>query len=112
MTADSCMKIKPVFYFFITCVQVEGLPEALEDPTSGIASNFSEKYVTKTFELIKNFKGGNAIFTMPTLPIKCPGAPQKIMYLAEDYFCKVRSLRFHKHPHVYTHTHTHIHIIK
>ena len=23
------------------------------------------------------------------MPIKCPGAPQKIMYLAEDYFRKV-----------------------
>ena len=53
---------------------------------SGVASNFSPKYVGKTFELIKNFQGGNAIFTMPTLPIKCPGAPQKIMYLAEDYW--------------------------
>ncbi|XP_065884584.1 sulfide:quinone oxidoreductase, mitochondrial-like [Dysidea avara] len=66
--------------------KIEGLPEALEDPASGVASNFSPKYVNKTFELIKNFQGGNAIFTMPTLPIKCPGAPQKIMYLAEDYF--------------------------
>ena len=78
-------------HYFTLCVQIQGLPEALEDPTSGIASNFSPKYVTKTFELIKNFKGGNAIFTMPTLPIKCPGAPQKIMYLAEDYFCKVNT---------------------
>lgn len=68
--------------------KIDGLPEALEDPTSGVASNFSPKYVTKTFDLIKSFKGGNAIFTMPTLPIKCPGAPQKIMYLAEDYFRK------------------------
>ena len=29
---------------------------------------------------------GNAIFTQPTTPIKCGGAPQKIAYLAADYF--------------------------
>ncbi|MCB0470279.1 MAG: NAD(P)/FAD-dependent oxidoreductase, partial [Flavobacteriaceae bacterium] len=36
----------------------------------------------------KNFKGGNALFTQPTTPIKCGGAPQKIAYLAADYFKK------------------------
>ncbi|MBL7794591.1 MAG: NAD(P)/FAD-dependent oxidoreductase [Saprospiraceae bacterium] len=34
---------------------------------------------------MKNLKGGNAIFTSPGTPIKCGGAPQKIMYLAADY---------------------------
>ena len=29
-------------------------------------------------------QGGNAIFTFPASPIKCAGAPQKIMYLAEE----------------------------
>ena len=33
-----------------------------------------------------SFKGGDAIFTMPPPPIKCAGAPQKIMYLADDQF--------------------------
>jgi sulfide:quinone oxidoreductase len=37
---------------------------------------------------MQNFKGGNAIFTQPTTPIKCGGAPQKIAYLAADYFRK------------------------
>ena len=69
--------------------KIAGLPEALEDPNSPVATNYSPKYVQKTFQLISNYKGGNAIFTMPPLPIKCPGAPQKIMYLAEDYFRKV-----------------------
>ena len=38
---------------------------------------------------MQEFKGGNALFTQPTTPIKCPGAPQKIMYLADDYFEKM-----------------------
>jgi len=38
--------------------------------------------------VLKNFKGGNAIFTQPTTPIKCGGAPQKIAYLAADYLKK------------------------
>lgn len=67
------------------------MPEALETPGSGVASNYSADYVTKTFDYIKSFKGGNALFTFPPLPIKCPGAPQKIMYLADDYFRKVSS---------------------
>jgi sulfide:quinone oxidoreductase len=36
--------------------------------------------------VLQRFKGGNAVFTQPTTPIKCGGAPQKIMYLAEEYF--------------------------
>jgi sulfide:quinone oxidoreductase len=31
-------------------------------------------------------RSGKAIFTSPGTPIKCGGAPQKIMYLAGDYF--------------------------
>ena len=33
----------------------------------------SVKYVEKTTEAIKNFKGGNALFTFPNSPIKCAG---------------------------------------
>lgn len=63
---------------------IEGLPEALE---SGVAcSNYTDP--TYTWEVLKNFKGGNAVFTQPTTPIKCGGAPQKIAYLAADYFKK------------------------
>jgi len=40
------------------------------------------------WEAIRNFKGGTALFTQPTTPIKCGGAPQKIMYLAESYWRK------------------------
>ena len=43
----------------------------------------------KTAQALDNFKSGNAIFTQPINPIKCAGAPQKIAYLAEEYFTKV-----------------------
>lgn len=68
--------------------QIGGLPEALRDPDSCVTSNYSAATAPKTFELIRRFRGGNALFTFPPMPIKCPGAPQKIMYLADDYWRK------------------------
>lgn len=58
--------------------------------TPGVGSNYSHLTVNDTWKAIQNFKGGNAIFTLPNTPIKCLGAPQKIMYLAEAYFSEVR----------------------
>jgi sulfide:quinone oxidoreductase len=81
--------------------RIKGLPEAFDTP--GVGSNYrsvffrssslirplpSVKYVEKTRTAIKEFKGGNAIFTFPNSPIKCAGAPQKIMYIAEEVFRK------------------------
>ena len=61
---------------------IEGLEDAVKKGV--VCSNYIDpKY---TWECLKNFKGGNAVFTQPTTPIKCGGAPQKIMYLAADYF--------------------------
>lgn len=70
----------------IDWAKIKGLPEALGK--NGVCSNYSYESVNSTWENIQNFKGGNAIFTFPPPPIKCAGAPQKIMYLAEDYFRK------------------------
>ena len=64
--------------------KIEGLPEALG--RNGICSNYRYDTVETTWAAIKAFKGGNAIFTYPNTPIKCAGAPQKIMYLAEESF--------------------------
>lgn len=61
-----------------------GLREALDTPY--VCSNYLNP--EKTWEVLQNFKGGNALFTQPSTPIKCGGAPQKIMYLAEHYFRK------------------------
>ena len=63
---------------------IEGLAEALEKGV--VCSNYIDP--KHTWECLKNFKGGNAIFTQPDTPIKCGGAPQKILYLAGDYFRK------------------------
>ncbi|KAJ3044170.1 hypothetical protein HDV00_002847 [Rhizophlyctis rosea] len=78
--------------------KIEGLKESLGK--DGVTSNYSAQSVEKTFEFIKAFKGGNAVFTQPSTPVKCAGAPQKIAYLAEEYFRNngVRdkaSVRFH-----------------
>ena len=64
---------------------MKGLLEALDDPDSGVSCNYSVKYVEKTFMNLQKFKGGHALFNLPPMPIKCPGAPQKIMYLVDDY---------------------------
>ena len=64
--------------------QVKGLPEAIGK--NGVCSNYAYDYVQSTWEAVRNFSGGRAIFTQPSTPIKCGGAPQKIMYLAEDHF--------------------------
>lgn len=61
-----------------------GLREALK--TDLVCSNYLDP--EKTFRVLRQFKGGNAIFTQPATPIRCGGAPQKIMYLAEEYFEK------------------------
>jgi sulfide:quinone oxidoreductase len=65
---------------------VKGLEESLGK--NGVSSNYSFKYAPYTFELIKNLKKGKAIFHNPHTPVKCGGAPHKIMYLAADYFRK------------------------
>ena len=38
----------------------------------------SVKYVEKTQAAIKDFKGGNALFTFPNSPIKCAGESPKL----------------------------------
>ncbi|XP_043084499.1 sulfide:quinone oxidoreductase, mitochondrial isoform X1 [Puntigrus tetrazona] len=69
--------------------KIKGLPEGFEHPKIG--SNYSVKTVEKTWNALKNFKGGNALFTYPNTPIKCGGAPQKIMYLSDAFLRKVHS---------------------
>ena len=63
---------------------VKGLPDAIN--RGGVCSNYGYDKVAYTWETIQAFQGGNAVFTFPATPIKCAGAPQKIMYLAEETF--------------------------
>ncbi len=66
--------------------KIEGLAEALG--SNGVCSNYAARHAEYTWECIQAFRGGTALFTQPPMPIKCAGAPQKIMYLASDHFRK------------------------
>ena len=66
--------------------RIEGL-----DPNdigkNGLNTIYTLEGAKKTWEDIKRFskKGGEALFTHPDTPIKCGGAPKKIMYIMDDY---------------------------
>lgn len=64
--------------------RIKGLKECIG--REGVCSNYDYRYVDSTWRSIREFRGGTAIFTQPNTPIKCGGAPQKIMYLADDAF--------------------------
>ena len=61
---------------------VPGLAEAMDKGV--VCSNYTDP--EHTWKVLQQFKGGTALFTQPATPIKCGGAPQKIMYLAESHF--------------------------
>ncbi|WP_254212811.1 NAD(P)/FAD-dependent oxidoreductase [Burkholderia multivorans] len=65
---------------------IEGLQETLGK--NGVTSNYRFDLAPYTWECIQAFRGGTALFTQPPMPIKCAGAPQKILYLAADHFRK------------------------
>lgn len=64
--------------------KIAGLEEALGH--DGVCSIYDYQQSEKTWEMVRNFAGGHAIFTAPGTPIKCGGAPQKIMFLAKKTF--------------------------
>jgi len=66
--------------------KIPGLAESVGKPGTGVVSNYSYETVASTWEAIRSFRGGTALFTEPLTPVKCGGAPQKIMYLAEEAF--------------------------
>ncbi|HMQ50195.1 MAG TPA: FAD/NAD(P)-binding oxidoreductase [Saprospiraceae bacterium] len=66
--------------------KIPGLKESVGRAGTGVCSNYDYHSVESTFENIKSLKRGTAIFTEPSTPIKCGGAPQKITYLACDYW--------------------------
>lgn len=69
---------------------IPGLKKALDDEMAGkdtgVVSIYDYAYSPFVY---KHFTGktrkGRCIFTMPNTPIKCPGAPQKIMWLFEEH---------------------------
>ncbi len=66
--------------------KIKGLEGHLRQ--DGLCSNYAYEQCEGTWDTIRNFSGGKAIFTQPSSAIKCGGAPQKIMYLADDHFRK------------------------
>lgn len=64
--------------------RIDGLREALG--SHGVCSNYSGDFTSYTWSTIQTFNGGNAVFTMPSTPVKCGGAPQKVMAMADDVF--------------------------
>lgn len=85
---------RPVKYDFLVVApgiqlnwhEIKGLKETLGK--NNVCSNYSFEHAPYTFETLQQFKGGKAIFHNPQTPVKCGGAPHKIMYLAADYFRK------------------------
>lgn len=63
---------------------VPGMRESLDTPS--VSSNYRFDLAPKTWDMIRGLRSGTAVFTMPSGPIKCAGAPQKIAYLAADYW--------------------------
>lgn len=66
--------------------RTEGLQDALGK--DGVSSNYRFDLAPRTWEFIRDMRSGSAVFMMPSGPIKCAGAPQKIAYLASDYWRK------------------------
>ena len=86
-------KTKVTYDYLVVCPglqldwdKVKGLKETLGK--NNVCSNYSVDHVEYTWTTIQAMESGNALFTQPPMPIKCAGAPQKIMYLAADRFRK------------------------
>ena len=77
--------------------KIAGAAEALGK--NGVCSNYAPEHTEYTWSCIQNLKpGSNALFTQAPLPFKCPGAPQKIAYLAAHYLQKrgmLKNCRLH-----------------
>ncbi len=63
---------------------VPGMTEALRTPS--VSSDYTYGLAPKTWSQIRDLRRGTAVFTMPSGPIECAGAPQKIAYLAADFW--------------------------
>jgi sulfide:quinone oxidoreductase len=79
--------------FLVVCpglaLDWDRLPGAAETlGRGGVSSNYQIDLAPKTWEFIKDMRRGTAVFSMPSGPIKCAGAPQKIAYLAADWWRK------------------------
>jgi len=70
--------------------KIEGLIETLGK--NGVTSNYRFDLAPYTWKLVSSIKHGKALFTQPSMPIKCAGAPQKAMYLSCNHWLKKGNL--------------------
>ena len=73
---------------------IEGLSEALYDPHSPVSTVYNYDTCDKAFGTVERLTKGKAIFTQPAGVIKCAGAPQKVMWLALDYWKRAGRYRY------------------
>ncbi len=72
--------------------EIEGLSATLGK--NSVCSNYSPLYAPYTWQCVQGLKpGSRAVFTQPPLPFKCPGAPQKIVYLTADRLRRAGALQ-------------------
>lgn len=60
----------------------------MDDPTVPVATIYDNNYCQKWYKIMSEFKGKSAFFHQPPVPIKCAGAPQKIMHLSHEHWQK------------------------
>jgi len=66
--------------------KIEGLEEYLGK--HGVTSNYRYDLCAYTWQLVQGLRRGKALFSQPSMPIKCAGAPQKALYLSCDHWQK------------------------
>ncbi len=62
---------------------IPGLAESIGK--GGVVSNYRHDTAELTWQEVENLDGGHALFTQPSGPIKCGGAPQKAAYMTADH---------------------------
>ena len=70
---------------------IDGLTDTLG--RHGVTSNYRYDLAPYTWELVRQLRHGQALFTQPPMPIKCAGAPQKAMYLSSDHWRRTQVLK-------------------
>ena len=69
--------------------KIPGLKESVGKDGSGVVSNYSFETVDSTWKTMQTLKAGDtALFTHPSTPIKCGGAPIKITFLTGHHLQK------------------------
>ena len=66
--------------------KIPGLAESVGKFGTGSPATTRTRRSQRRGRRFDRFGGGTALFTEPITPVKCGGAPQKIMYLAEEAF--------------------------